>query len=219
MSQNQYSSQDILRENSYVYDDYYNEGIIDGWEEHDKRYNFSHLFKIAKKSGRTLRGSTILDVGCGTGDILPYLYQERIKKYVGVDIYKPAINLVKKKYPEETFLLTDILSDKSLGKFDFVFSSGALSIKLKSIDNYSFLRSMVKRMWQMTRRGLAFNLLTDEDVAPARHLFYYNIEKVRRICKEVAPNAKISIRRTPILNGKGYEDEAQIHVYLVKDRS
>src|SRR3989344_2663495 len=179
MSRDQYSSLDILRENTYVYDDYYKEGIIDGWEEHDKKYNFSHLFKIAKKSGNTLRGATVLDVGCGTGDILPYLYQKRVRKYLGVDIYRPAILLAKKKYPEETFLLTDILSDKYLGKFDFVLSSGALSIKLKSIDNYSFLKSIVKRMWQMTRRGLAFNLLTDEDVAPANHLFYYNIEKVR----------------------------------------
>lgn len=219
MSRDDYSSSKILQENSYVYDDYYNEGIIDGWEDHDKKYNFSHLFKIAKKTKKPLRGATVLDIGCGTGDILPYLYQKRIKKYVGVDIYKPAIDLAKKKYPDEQFLLTDILCDNSLGKFDFVLCSGALSIKFKSIDNYNFLRSMVKRMWQMSTKGLAFNLLTDEDVAPAKHLFYYNIDAVRNICKEIVPNAKISIRRTPILNGKGYEDEAQIHIYMHSKRS
>ena len=214
MSHNYHSSQDVLRENTFVYDDYYRSGIIDGWEEQDKKYNFSHLFKIAKKARKSLKDATILDVGCGTGDIIPFLHQEGIKKYVGVDIYKPALTMAKKKYPDETFFLADILKAKNLGKYDFVFCSGGLSIKLQSVDNYNFFRAMVERMWQLARIGIAFNILTDEDPDPAKHLFYYSIRKVRKICKGIAASrAKIKIVRTPIKN-PGYLDEAQIHVYM-----
>lgn len=209
-----YSSKKVLHENAYVYNDYYRVGIIDGWAENDKEYNFRHLLKITKRARNPLTGASVLDVGCGTGDIIPVLRKNHIKRYLGVDIYKPALRIAKRKYPKESFLHTDILENRTLDKFDFVVCSGGMSIRLKSIDNYVFLKSMVKRMWQMTRKGLAFNLLTTEDVAPAKHLFYYNIETVRKICKEIAPNTKVAIRRTPIFNGEGYEDEAQIHVYI-----
>ncbi|MEN9407729.1 MAG: hypothetical protein RLZZ455_945 [Candidatus Parcubacteria bacterium] len=214
-----YSSKKVLHENAYVYNDYYRVGIIDGWAKEDKAYNFRHILKIAEKSGTTLRGATILDVGCGTGDIIPTLRGAHIKDYTGVDIYKPALRIAKRKYKGEKFLLTDILTDRALGTYDFVLCSGGMSIKLKSINNYDFLKNMVHRMWKMAKKGLAFNLLTTEDVAPARHLFYYDIEKVRELCKEIAPDARVQIRRTPIFNGDGYEDEAQIHVYLVKNKS
>ncbi|MDP3941968.1 MAG: class I SAM-dependent methyltransferase [bacterium] len=207
------------QENAFVYDDYYRSGIIDGWEDHDKAYNFSNLFKIFDKTKRPLRGASILDIGCGTGDILPYLWEKSVGQYVGTDIYKPALQLARKKYPKEIFLFTDILKDENLGRFDFVVSSGAMSIRLESVNNYDFLQAMVRKMWQLCRFGIAFNLLTDEDVAPASHLFYYSIEKVRAICKKIAPDAKVSIRRTPINNGKGFEDEAQIHVYMTQIRS
>jgi 2-polyprenyl-3-methyl-5-hydroxy-6-metoxy-1,4-benzoquinol methylase len=209
-----YSSKKILHENAYVYDDYYRVGIIDGWAKEDKAYNFRHIVKIAEKSATPLRGATVLDVGCGTGDIIPTLRARHIKNYTGVDIYKPALRIAKRKFPGEKFLFSDILVDRTLGKYDFVLCSGGMSIKLKSINNYDFLRNMVHRMWQMAKKGVAFNLLTTEDVAPARHLFYYDIEKVRAMCKEIAPNAIVRIRRTPIFNGADYEDEAQIHVYM-----
>lgn len=214
MSLDYYASQKVLSENAAVYDDYYRLGIIDAWEEQDKRYNFSHLFKIADKAKEPLKGASVLDVGCGSGDIIPFLRKQRIKKYVGVDIYKPALKIARKKYPPETFLLMDILKEKSLGRFDFVLASGALSVRLKTLDNYDFLEAMIRKMWHMTTYGLAFNMLTDEDVAPARHLFYYNIAKVKKMCKKIAPHAKIRIKRTPIDNGEGYESEAQIHVYM-----
>lgn len=204
--------------NTSVYDDYYRSGIIDGWEDRDKEYNFTHLFKITKKTGKSLKGTSILDLGCGTGDILPYLWEKKVGKYVGVDIYKPAIQIAKQKYPGETFIVLDILKDKTLKTFDYVFSSGALSIDLKSINNYDFLRAMVSKMWELSKYGIAFNVLTDEDIAPAKHLFYYSIKRVKNICKEIAPNAAIRIRRTPIDNGKDYDEEAQIHVYMFRKK-
>lgn len=216
MSLDKYSSNKVLQENAVVYDDYYRSGIIDAWEEQDKHYNFGHLFKIADKAKKSLKGASVLDVGCGSGDIVPFLRRKHIKKYVGVDIYKPALKIARKKFPYETFLLVDILNERNLGTFDFVLSSGALSVKLKTIDNYDFLEAMIRRMWKMSRHGLAFNVLTDEDVAPAKHLFYYSIKRIKTICNAIAPKATIRIKRTPIDNGKAYEEEAQIHVYMTR---
>jgi ubiquinone/menaquinone biosynthesis C-methylase UbiE len=78
MNQKRVPIKQITEENKVVYDDYYRSGIIDGWEDQDKSYNFSHLFKIANKTHHSLKSASVLDVGCGTGDILPYLFQKRL---------------------------------------------------------------------------------------------------------------------------------------------
>lgn len=206
-----FSDHDLAR-NTAIYDSYYKSFDVDGWSSEDKQYNFAHLIKITNISGASFAGSSVLDVGCGTGDFTLYLRKQGITSYLGVDIYAPAILLAKQKYPKERFMVLDILAEEPLGKFDFVFCSGALSVRLPKTGNYDFFAAMLKSMWQMTKIGLALNVLTDDDPDPDPDLFYYSIEKVKRICKEVALRANIQISHTPLGDGRDYN--AQSHVYL-----
>lgn len=216
MKQNQsILQQKILVQNSQIYDGYYKQGVIDGWDKQDKKYNFAHLLKIAKLAKLPMKNASVLDVGCGTGDFVPTLRSLHIKSYRGVDIYRPALKLAQEKFPQEQFQYADILSKKFSGKFDFVFCSGALSVRLKEIDNYDFLESMIRKIWKMTTYGLAFNLLTDEDKAPDDNLFYYHLPLVEVMCKNIAPGASVRTKKTPIKT-PGYEDDAQAHCYIFR---
>jgi len=206
-----FSDIDLARNNA-IYDSYYKSFDVDGWSSDDKQYNFSHLSKVASISGSSFENASVLDVGCGTGDFAPYLRKKGVTSYLGVDIYAPAILWARQKYPMVRFMVLDILAEEPLGKFDFVFCSGALSVRLPKTGNYDFFAAMLKAMWHMTKKGLALNVLTDDDPDPDPDLFYYNIEKVKNICKKVAPKANMLIIPTPLGEGRDYN--AQSHIYL-----
>lgn len=168
--------------NTEIYNDYYSSGWEDGWELKDKKLNFGNLFKITEITNIPLDNCSILDVGCGTGDILYFLPDS--VKYTGIDIYKPALRIAKSKYPKANFKYGNILNIK-LGKYDYVFCSGALSVNIGN--NYDFLEKVVKKMFKVCKYGIAFNILTDEQGKnnEDEYLFLYNIKKVKKICKEI----------------------------------
>ena len=72
-----------------------------------------------KKAVPWIKGS-ILDIGCGSGNLLKYLIKEI--NYLGVDILDEAITKAKKVYPTHKFiLLKDVEQFKlSVGKYDTI---------------------------------------------------------------------------------------------------
>lgn len=49
--------------------------------------------------------STILDLGCGNGMLIPYLKQKGYQNYIGIDISESMITDAKNTYPSETFIV------------------------------------------------------------------------------------------------------------------
>lgn len=45
-------------------------------------------------------GSSVLDVACGTGILIPYYMKHKVKKVVGVDISSKMIEIAKEKYAD-----------------------------------------------------------------------------------------------------------------------
>lgn len=194
--------------NDKLYKEYEALRMEDGWNEGDKDIAYGKLIKISELTESPLFDSTVLDVGCGTGDLSAFLRLKNISDYTGIDIYEPAIKLAKIKYPKEIFINGDILDDVLEGrKFDFVFCSGALTTNLHT-DNYKFIEAMLQKMWQLSKIGLAFNLLSDEDKDPDPDLFFYNIRTVIGYCKSLTPAAKIHIEKNSV--------SFQTHVYVYK---
>lgn len=173
----------MISKNNQIYDNFYSDGWEDGWEEKDKKFNFFYLFKIEKYCDQLLDESSVLDVGCGTGDMVKYLPDDT--EYLGIDIYRPGLKIAKSKYKDSIFKYGNILTFKSVKKFDYVICSGALSVH--HVDNYEFLKKSISKMWKLCEKGVTFNLLTDEKVKNSKKeiLFVYNMKKVQEICKKI----------------------------------
>jgi len=88
------------------------------------RWNIWSEFSIFRDFVR--EGDKILDVGCGNGRLLELLKDKKIN-YTGVDVSKKLIEVAKKRYPQNNFLVADNLNlPFSDNNFDKVFSIAVL---------------------------------------------------------------------------------------------
>lgn len=196
-----------------LYDYFLKHGEDDGWGERDKYGNFQSLIKIVDFAYFPLKDASILDVGCGTGDMAGFLRGFDIGEYSGIDIVELSIKFAQLKYPKENFKKADFLRAKIDSTYDYIFSSGTLAAVL-STDNYVMLEAFIEKMWRHTRHGVAFNFLTkgsENEIDDT--LFLYDLDRVLSICKKAAPKTRVEY----ILNRAGDTLEfLQTHVYLIK---
>ncbi len=182
-----------LHEKIYRYFDEH--GIDDGWVPGSKEFNFELLTKIQEFTGVRLRGSSCLDVGCGTGDLSRWLRNQGISHYRGFDLLPFAIAKAKAKYPKEVFVLGDFLASNIAETYDYAFASGTFALSMEN--NYSIVEAALKKMWELSRIGLAFNLLTADKLNSEENtLFYYDPEKILDTCKNIDPTAKVEVITT-----------------------
>lgn len=202
--------EDLIK-NTRIFHEYINDlGMDNGWDDGNQQENFEYLSRIETLTGISFKGTSILDVGCGTGDLSAFLRKKDISDYVGIDIYEPSLERARERYPQETFMNDDLLQMQLEKTFDYVFCSGGLTLRL-TIDNYDFLYSMLSKMWELTTVGIAFNFLSDDDPEPDSDLFFYNPEKVIMLCQKIAPESVISAVVSP--------NEYQVTVYMYREKS
>ncbi|MFQ5647448.1 MAG: class I SAM-dependent methyltransferase, partial [bacterium] len=126
-----------------------------GWGNiESQRLRFKVLTKIAD-----LNDCRICDLGCGFGDLYPYLKEhfENIH-YLGIDLSEKLIKEAKQRHPEADFRIANILETPEPEKVDYVLSSGALSFKLENQTEH--VEKMLKAMMDMSTKGVAVNFLS-----------------------------------------------------------
>lgn len=205
-----YYSREDTKKNNSLYKTFLEFQIDDGWSYEDKVENFEQMAKIAEYTDTPFSGHSILDVGCGTGDLYEYLLQFDQVKYLGIDVFEEGVKKAQQKFPAGKFIVEDFLT-ADLEKSDFVFSSGALTTKLHS-DNYQILSTWVKKMWELTKVGMVFNVLLERYSGDYSHnLYVYNKQRVLELTAKAASKAKMKVLVTDAGSGDGTEE---MHVYL-----
>lgn len=155
---------------------------------------FKEMFVYGKKSC----GVSILDVGCGFGDFYGFLKAEGLLNrqrisYTGYDISPKLLEVARKKYPEARFELKDVMEDRYVPKFDYVFCSGVFNIRTTEEQGHlEFVKEMIFRMYDLAGCGLSANFLSEgalpvgaaEDLHSGRY-FYFKPEEIIRFCRFV----------------------------------
>lgn len=104
---------------------------------------------------------SILDVGCGYGDLFAYLRSNGwAGRYVGVDINPLLIEEGRRRYPEADLRTVDIQSDELEGEFDWCICCHALTSDTTEVPFLEHMESMLNLMWSKCQKGLVFNLLS-----------------------------------------------------------
>jgi SAM-dependent methyltransferase len=115
---------------------------------------FSVLADIGLQSG-----DSVLDVGCGFGDLWAYLQGQGIEvDYTGIDLSPELVAAGREQYPDLKLMEGDIFDlNPAPASYDFVLLSGALNENLN--DDGAYARRVIARMVEASRRGVALNLL------------------------------------------------------------
>lgn len=159
-----------------------------GWGSHkDQLLRFEVLFRDIDPTGKR-----ILDVGCGLGDLIPYLNEKTGGNYtyVGVDIAEKLIEEARKTYTADNicFHIGDIFSIPDQ-EFDLAVLSGALSYKSQGLELYA--KRTLAKMFSLSIEASCLNFLTkyvDFELEKNQH---YEPEEVFRWAKKLTPKVNI----------------------------
>lgn len=136
---------------------------------------FDALCKVAD-----LNNKSVLDVGCGLGDLYKFFISKQIAvDYTGIDIVPVFVERARARFPDTDFRVADIsvLNEQ----YDYVLASGVLNLTVADSKNYYF--SLIKKMFECSKKGLAFNMLNKAEHSNDETYVSYDIDEVTAYCK------------------------------------
>jgi cyclopropane fatty-acyl-phospholipid synthase-like methyltransferase len=142
-----------------------------GWESASAQYSRFAAFA----DNVQLEGKSLLDVGCGLGNLLEYLTLQKVDvKYTGVDILCKMIEQAKNKNLNGEFHCIDIFKDDPFAdeSFDVVYASGIFNLNLGN--NKDFFSDALCHFGSMARSIVAFNLLDHRSPNREDKYFYFS---------------------------------------------
>ncbi len=155
-------------------------GIL-GWEsERAQQLRFDVLLDQV-----SLEGKRLLDVGCGTGNLLEYINSKGIHvRYTGIDILDKMIGKAASKHLDADFIHMDIFKENTFSpnSFDVVYTSGIFNLNLGN--NKEFLRNALKLFFSLSCGTVVFNLLHYASPDREDKYFYFHPDDVRQILTE-----------------------------------
>jgi SAM-dependent methyltransferase len=158
-----------------------------GWEsEEAQNMRFEILANCLELGNKKL-----LDVGCGTGNLLSYLANRGIKvNYTGVDILQGMIDLANNKNLEGNFYCVDIFKEAFFksNSFHVVYASGIFNLNLEN--NKDFLLHALNLFLDLSKEAVVFNLLHHNSPDKEEQYYYFNPEELSVMLDKLGEKVK-----------------------------
>jgi len=141
-----------------------------------QRFRFEKLTEIAN-----LKGLRVLDLGCGTGDMYPFLMNRFGDiDYTGIDITPDSVAYATEKYPHARFLCCDILNEDIDEIFDYVLLSAVFNNAIPN--STEFLEELITVAFRHCSLGLGFNFISKFVNITDSQLAYHNPVEIFDFC-------------------------------------
>jgi SAM-dependent methyltransferase len=131
--------------------------------------------------------SSVLDVGCGFGDLDAYLRAQGWRgRYVGVDIVDSLLEEARRQHPGIDVRNNDILTNPLREKFDYVVCSGIFGWVLKEQDNYDYIAEMLRSMFDHAQVAVSADFMSSyvDFVQPGA--FHADPAKVLQLARQLS---------------------------------
>lgn len=159
-----------------------------GWRRVESQVKrFEVIASIGDLSGRTL-----LDAGCGYGDLKEFLDQRFSGfTYIGIDQMPEFIAEAKARYanhPDTHFSQTDFTT-VDFPSVDFVIASGALGYRC---DDPNFYTDMIRKMYQAATQAFVFNMLDATRFPNHQLLVGHDRDEIAAFCRTLSPRVTVT---------------------------
>jgi 2-polyprenyl-3-methyl-5-hydroxy-6-metoxy-1,4-benzoquinol methylase len=129
-------------------------GMVGWMARGSQERNYMHV------TGEVMEGDSVLDFGCGVGDLVPFLEREVGEfKYTGVDINPKFIEDARTTYPGYRFRTIDTASQVR-GRYDVVVALGVFTWYITEHD----FRSTIMELYRLAGRTLLITCLHTDQV-------------------------------------------------------
>jgi SAM-dependent methyltransferase len=143
-----------------------------------------------------LENKTILDIGCGFGDLAHYLLKRNVnfKQYIGIDVSENMLDLAEKSFNSKLpvfFSKLDILKNEVIPESDVAIMSGVLNLRQSHLSNSELLDPFLKKIRILVKERFAFNLLTDKVDYQKPHNVHFNSDEVKFLAEKYFSRVEI----------------------------
>jgi SAM-dependent methyltransferase len=170
-----------------------------GWRDWESQLvRFEALADIA-----AMDNCSVMDAGCGYGDLLPFL-RSRFSgiSYTGVEFIPELLDVAARRYadgPGVSFISGNFMTGAA-GIVDYVLASGSLNYYSSDPE---FIRKAIASLFACCRLGFGFNLL--REIVPNGLLAAYDPDEIVAYCGSICGEAKLI---------RGYSGEDfTVHMY------
>jgi len=151
-------------------------------------YRFAEIIKFVNIDENK---TTILDVGCGNGELYKYLnfvgYRGR---YTGYDINKKLIQIAKGRFKDIEASVTDILSLKTKKRYDYVVTSGLFNLNVGQ--SMEWINKFLNKMYELSSEAIVFNMVSSHVNFKEKDIFYVDPSEVLAYCvKHLSPRVTL----------------------------
>lgn len=134
--------------------------------------------------------TSILDFGCGFGDLYEYLLAKGFSQisYTGIDVNERFIAIAQERYqlPDASFLVSNLLEDQYSTKHDYILSSGVFNHKLSN--NMHFIEKAFDKFNELSIKGFAVNFLSDKVAYSYDYTFHSNPAEILTLAYRYSNN-------------------------------
>lgn len=143
-------------------------------------------FDVIADGLHDIANASVLDLGCGFGDLYRYLAGRAAGlQYVGCDISPDVLQVARERHPQLRFDLRDILDEPYPDRsFDYVVASGIFNHRIE--DNEGYLERTLGAAFRISARAIAANMTTDQVDYKDDRLHYFSPEQVLRFCRSLS---------------------------------
>jgi trans-aconitate methyltransferase len=153
-----------------------------GWGENGRQ---SIRFSILTKIG-DLNNKSILDVGCGFGDLYGYLLSTGWSgTYTGIDIVQELITEGKQRFPDANLLMVDFDDYYQEKKVDYIIASGIFNFKLSCELNMTYIQRTLKKMFDCAVLGVSVDFMTTWVDYQTHLAFHTNPSQIINIIRKI----------------------------------
>jgi SAM-dependent methyltransferase len=146
-----------------------------GWNKGRQRVRFA----AATEGLRPEDCGSVLDVGCGFGDLYAFLRADGWQgKYLGLDIVPELLQEARNRFGDGAdFAELDLTRERPEGSWDLAVALGIFNHSLGP-HHIDFVNAMLEAMWESTTRVVVLDFLSTSAEQRRKDLFYADPAKI-----------------------------------------
>jgi SAM-dependent methyltransferase len=136
-----------------------------GWSRDVAETQYRVMLDVVRTTGAPV---SLLDFGCGLSHLYEYIRRNQLDhiQYSGLDISERFLTECRRKFPATSYYHIDVLDTAAppMPAFDYVVMNGIFTYmgRASDADKFAFLRALIRRVFEIAKIGIAFNVISKQ---------------------------------------------------------